>query len=225
MVEILVNYHASCSTFPVSSDLFLIVRIPSGTPPPPRTSLADAPVRDPSKSKPCHIYFLYCTGVTNCECLVAFQTNLRVDNAHHGTFQSGLFEICTNAGTPHQILGYQRTLQASDLWKVDKTQEADALAAQLEDAWNCRVREARQWNENLDKGEVLPGISKRCWWMFRALPAGTGYVAKRAAIEERWRTVDARKEPSLGWSLNDVFGKFFWSGGAFKVRKVLIFAT
>ena len=40
----------------------------------------------------------------------------------------------------------------------------------------------------------------------------------RDSLEKKWRKVDhGRREASLAWSLNEVFGHLFWIGGAFKV--------
>jgi len=40
-------------------------------------------------------------------------------------------------------------------------------------------------------------------------------------LEDHWRNVEALREPSLAWSLNDTFGWHFWAGGLFKVRFLL----
>ncbi|KAF7375203.1 ABC protein [Mycena sanguinolenta] len=119
--------------------------------------------------------------------------------------------------TPMMILGYQRTLQATDLWKVGPEQEAGYLAEKLDAAWARRVKEAKEWNVGLDDGRIAPPIRLRFIWAVKALRAGTGYRNRRAALEKRWREVTGRREASLAWSLNDVLGHLFWIGGASKV--------
>ncbi|KAF5371833.1 hypothetical protein D9615_009539 [Tricholomella constricta] len=119
--------------------------------------------------------------------------------------------------TPMMVLGYQRTLQATDLWKMDATREAGPLSAKLDEAWARRQREAAAWNERLQNGEIKPGIIKRVQWSVRALSGGRNYLETLSSYETRWRETEGRRHPSLAWALNDTFGYFFWSAGAFKV--------
>ena len=111
------------------------------------------------------------------------------------------------------LSGYQRPLQATDLWKVDKSREAGLLSQKLDAAWDKRVREAAEWNARLDKGEIHPGLLRRSMWTISALAHGHGWRKRRDARQERWRTVDARKRASLAWALNEPFAFEFWSGG------------
>ncbi|KAJ7771298.1 ABC protein [Mycena maculata] len=111
--------------------------------------------------------------------------------------------------TPMMVLGYQRTLQATDLWKMGPEQEAGFLSERLDAAWSRRVAAAQEWNVRLDNGEVGPGWLKRTAW---ALPGRDG-----KALEKAWREKDGRREASLAWALNDVLGSMFWRGGLFKV--------
>ncbi|KAJ6632266.1 P-loop containing nucleoside triphosphate hydrolase protein [Mycena sp. CBHHK59/15] len=115
--------------------------------------------------------------------------------------------------TPMMVLGYQRTLQASDLWKMGPEQESEYLADKLDAAWDRRVAEAAEWNARLDRGEIKPGVFKRLGWSVKSLAPGTNF----AALETRWLEVDGRKSASLAWALNDVLGHLFWKGGVFKV--------
>ncbi|KAH7884664.1 ABC protein [Phlebopus sp. FC_14] len=128
--------------------------------------------------------------------------------------------------TDLMVLGYQRTLQASDLYKIDVSREAGGLSKKLEEAWARRVEAAADWNRRLDANEIEPPFLTCVSFAFRALPflpynktqAKTGtYSERRSALERHWREVDGRKEPSLTWALNDVFGRMFWIGGIFKV--------
>ncbi|KAJ7440231.1 ABC protein [Mycena latifolia] len=110
--------------------------------------------------------------------------------------------------TPIMVLGYQRTLQASDLWRMGPEQETATLTSALNASWDRRVAAAAAFNERLDRGEVKPSVIKRMAW---ALPG-----RDRTALEEAWRE-GARREASLAWALNDVLGHLFWRGGVFKV--------
>ena len=127
--------------------------------------------------------------------------------------------------TEFMVLGYQRTLQAPDLYKLDVSREVGPMAEKLEAAWTRRTNVAAEWNHKLDKGEIHPSALQRLLWDIRAFDAiKTGdtsrvqtYRKRRMALEEHWRRVGARKKASLTWALNDVFGWSFWLGGIFKV--------
>lgn len=119
-----------------------------------------------------------------------------------------------------QVLGYQRTLQATDLWKMDETRESGVLGAKLDDAWARRVKGAEDWNARLANGEIRPGFCTRAKWFLKALRSGWHFSERRAALEQQWRQTDGRKEASLAWALNDVFGFTFWTGGVFKASTV-----
>lgn len=120
-----------------------------------------------------------------------------------------------------KILGYQRTLQVTDLWKLDPSRESGFLSVKLDSAWARRNRVAEEWNQRLAKGEVKPGLYRRLKWRVKALSGKggeTSYSERRNSLEKEWREVSGRIEPSLAWSLNDIFGWHFWAGGLFKVR-------
>ncbi|KAG7451077.1 ABC protein [Guyanagaster necrorhizus] len=119
--------------------------------------------------------------------------------------------------TPMMVLGYRRTLQAPDLWKLNSSQESGLLSEQLDAAWDRRVKRAREWNMMLDSGKMRPSIMLRAFWMARSLTYGVNYHERLIFLENHWKTVSARQTPSLAWALNDVFGSMFWIGGAFKV--------
>ncbi|KAJ4467870.1 ABC protein [Lentinula aciculospora] len=123
---------------------------------------------------------------------------------------------------PMMVLGYQRTLQASDLWKMDHSQESGYLSEQLDAAWARRAQAAEEWNVKLASGELRPGLIRRAAWQIQAT-LNFGQIVdgrrneRRKELERRWREIDGRKEPSLAWSLNDVFGSMFWIAGIYKV--------
>ncbi|KAJ7086116.1 ABC protein [Mycena belliarum] len=134
------------------------------------------------------------------------------------TVSASLFSQLTYTWiTPMMVLGYQRTLQATDLWKVGPEQEAGYLSEKLDAAWERRVHAADEWNAGLDDGRVSPPVFKRLLWSVKALAGGSKYRARRVALETRWREVDGRKAASLAWALNDVLGHVFWIGGVSKV--------
>ncbi|KJA26268.1 hypothetical protein HYPSUDRAFT_36540 [Hypholoma sublateritium FD-334 SS-4] len=119
--------------------------------------------------------------------------------------------------SPIMTLGYQRTLQATDLWRLDEAHTAIVLSRKFDDAWETRRLNARKWNEDLEKGLVSPGLFKRFIWVLFSLAAGRHYSNKRKELERHWREHDGRKKPSIPLALNDALGFFFWTGGAFKV--------
>ncbi|KAF8972123.1 hypothetical protein BDZ97DRAFT_1913365 [Flammula alnicola] len=154
--------------------------IPSGIPPAPPASLADAP-------------------------------ELPLTSA-------SLFSMLTYAWiTPIMTLGYQRTLQATDLWKLDKARTAAVLSEKFDDAWAIRKSKAETWNADLAQGLITPTFFRRLSWFFLSIPAGRKYSDRHTALEEQWRDNDGRKAPSIALALNDTMGFFFWSGGMFKV--------
>ncbi|KZP16437.1 ABC protein [Athelia psychrophila] len=131
---------------------------------------------------------------------------------------ASFFSILTYSWiTDIMVLGYQRTLQAGDLWRLDPSRECLHLSMTLDDAWASRERAAEEWNARLASGDVHPGVARRAWWAARALRGTGSYGQRRADIEQAWRELGGRKQASLAWALNDTFGMSFWSGGLFKV--------
>lgn len=95
--------------------------------------------------------------------------------------------------TLFQILGYQRTLQVPDLWKMDPSREAGTLSSKLDAAWDRRQREAEDWNRRLAAGEISPSVYRRMKWFFKALKADShgkdalNFSERRSAMEREWR--------------------------------------
>ncbi|KAG2129053.1 ABC protein [Suillus bovinus] len=123
--------------------------------------------------------------------------------------------------TDIMILGYQRTLQAPDLYKMDPSRESTVLAAKLEAAWQRRVNTAADWNARLESGELVPSLFKRTSWALLAISSndqkqGTTWFERYTAFQNHWRESEGRKEASLTWALNDAFRGMFWIGGIFK---------
>ena len=118
------------------------------------------------------------------------------------------------------MLGYQRTLQVTDLWKMDPSRESGTLSTKLDEAWTRRCHVAEEWNRRLENGEVKPSFYRRLKWTVQASVRKRGnkttFSERRDSFEKEWRNVSGRKQPSLAWSLNDTFGWHFWAGGLFK---------
>ncbi|KAG2348012.1 ABC protein [Suillus weaverae] len=134
------------------------------------------------------------------------------------------------------VLGYQRTLQASDLYRMDPSRESAVLAAKLEAAWQRRVKAAADWNARLESGELRPSLFKRTGWAIRAISRngqkqGATWSERRATFQNHWRGSEGRKEASLAWALNDVFRGMFWVFGdtaqlmgPIVLRQIIVFA-
>ncbi|WVQ63051.1 uncharacterized protein L199_001202 [Kwoniella botswanensis] len=127
--------------------------------------------------------------------------------------------------TPIMIKGYQRPLQATDLWKVtDHT--ALPLSTRFLEALELRQTAAQEWNERLST--IDPSMYLRAIWFLKAvstisLPGDLSkfgsvntFKLRRAAIECEWRCRSGRRHGSVAWALNDVMTGF-WIGGIFKV--------
>jgi ATP-binding cassette subfamily C (CFTR/MRP) protein 1 len=113
---------------------------------------------------------------------------------------------------------------------MDTSRESGVLAAQLEGAWQRRVRAAADWNARLESGELRPSLLKRTSWALRAISSKgdkqtTTWYERRAAFQKRWRESEGRKQASLTWALNDVFYRMFWIGGVFKAWVFLTVVT
>lgn len=144
--------------------------------------------------------------------------------------------------TPIMVLGYQRPLEATDLWVLSEDLSAKQLGGQLNKDWERRVREAKDYNAKLVSGEIRPGWRRRTSWALRSVlnPKG-GDVKQR---EASWRapprpapaaaapagpptsgpsqakvTKDSsgHKKPSLVWAMHDQLGWKLWSGLLFKI--------
>ncbi|SCV70703.1 BQ2448_3465 [Microbotryum intermedium] len=104
---------------------------------------------------------------------------------------------------PLLILGYQRTLVATDLWKLPPSMECGPLADQLMENFERRRKEVEAWNQSLDDGSFKPSILRHGWWKMRA-SIGLG-------------AADGRRKPGLALALSDTFKYQFWSAGVIKV--------
>ncbi|PCH42435.1 nucleoside triphosphate hydrolase protein [Wolfiporia cocos MD-104 SS10] len=131
---------------------------------------------------------------------------------------ASIFSILTYTWiNPLMTLGYQRTLQATDMWKLDESRESGLLGAKLDAAWAKRVEAAKEWNARLESGEAAPSLWTRMKWCGRALMNPFAFSQRYSALEREWRASSGKVEPSIAWALNDVLGWTFWIGGLFKV--------
>nr|XP_018264326.1 uncharacterized protein I303_02491 [Kwoniella dejecticola CBS 10117]OBR86484.1 hypothetical protein I303_02491 [Kwoniella dejecticola CBS 10117] len=128
--------------------------------------------------------------------------------------------------TPIMVKGYQRPLQATDLWKMDPSREAAPLSTRFLEALRTRQVEAQKWNDRLDS--AVPSARLRARWRVKAMSrrglpqdlASFGpvdsYEHRYRTLESEWRQRSGRKRGSVTWALNDVM-EGFWAGGLFKV--------
>ncbi|KXN81322.1 Multidrug resistance-associated protein 1 [Leucoagaricus sp. SymC.cos] len=120
--------------------------------------------------------------------------------------------------TPLMVpLGYQRTLQASDLWSVDESRSTATLSARLDEAWQRRKQAAEDWNKALSRGEIKPTLFRKATWCIHSLKSGANFKDRMSFYEKHWREISGLKKPSLTFAMNDTLGRFFWSGGVIKV--------
>lgn len=94
------------------------------------------------------------------------------------------------------------------MWKMDPSRSSGALSSQLNDAWTSRVKKSADWNSRLDSGTIEPSWIRRFLWTVRTC----GQRNKFQKLENHWRS-SSRSVPSLAWSLNDAFGRLFWTSG------------
>ncbi|KAF9234112.1 ABC protein [Melanogaster broomeanus] len=166
----------------------------------------DLPALVPASLEDAKITPLATTSILS-EFTYTWITDIMVIFPSYFTYYPKLMVLCLGK----QVLGYQRTLQASDLYKMDPSREAGRLSEKLEAAWARRVAAAVDWNDRLEKGEIDPSFLTRLSFVFRAMLASQGkegctYAERRGALEKHWREVEGRKEASLTWALNDVIG-------------------
>jgi hypothetical protein len=105
-------------------------------------------------------------------------------------------------------LGSARTLQPTDMWKMDDERSARNLAGRLMANYERRTQEAIIHNERLLNPATPLPRSKRI--LYSILP-------NRERREHDYRTKWGKKRASLKWSLNDTFGSYFWWGCLFKL--------
>lgn len=92
------------------------------------------------------------------------------------------------------ILGSQRPLTATDVWKLNPdTASSEMLSRKINVIWDRRCAEADAWNAKIDSGDVGPSLWRR-----------VNFLIGRGS-ETEWRAKSGRKQASLVWTCNEVF--------------------
>ncbi|KAJ9102573.1 hypothetical protein QFC21_002974 [Naganishia friedmannii] len=139
--------------------------------------------------------------------------------------------------TPLMVLGYQRPLMATDLWKMDKSREAGLLGSKFAAAYRKREVSAKEYNARLiDPMKPLrPSRYRRFKWRLglavhprrhkssdlptikASIDSGTSTSGRNLqAMEEEWRNGSGKRKASITMALNDTMSGF-WAGGLYKV--------
>lgn len=100
------------------------------------------------------------------------------------------------------VKGYQRPLQATDLWKMDESRESMRLSEEF--LRHLRNRQGKAQEHNKRRAKEVPSKSRKMWWGVRTVG---GRSIKES--EEKWRE---ERYGSVAWALNDTLSGF-WSGG------------
>ncbi|KAG6334059.1 hypothetical protein ID866_5033 [Astraeus odoratus] len=109
--------------------------------------------------------------------------------------------------TPLLALGYARPLEAPDLYKLQDDRASVCTASLILESFERRRKEAEEYNDKLEKGQINPGL-RAIWWTIRG---------NRAQREKAWREKDGKRRASLMLAMNDSVKWFFWTGGILKV--------
>lgn len=128
--------------------------------------------------------------------------------------------------TPIMTTGFQRPLQATDLWKLDHSREAETLAVAFLAALDRRQK-AAEARAGAIRDSPAPRMKRIVWWTkarlhrklgtpFAEFGTGADAASRRKAYEAEWRSRMESQGASLTWALNDVITGF-WAGGLFKV--------
>ncbi|KAH8926744.1 hypothetical protein BT69DRAFT_1214722 [Atractiella rhizophila] len=124
--------------------------------------------------------------------------------------------------TPLMALGYLRTLQASDLYKLakdasEKDMTSGYLATRLLEAFEEKERRVEQWNTALAEGTL--SSSTILWARFKLffLPWKRTDKYKKEKKDRKHPLEYLEREADLVAALNDVFWWRWWSGGCLKV--------
>jgi hypothetical protein len=105
---------------------------------------------------------------------------------------------------------------------VDESRSAEILSTKFDAAWQRRVQAVEEWNLALRRGEIKPTLYRKIIWCMRSLAGGVQFRGRYTSYEAEWREKSGLKKPSLVFAMNDVLGRFFWSGGAIKVCRTII---
>jgi len=156
-------------------------------------------------------------------CIYIFGAYLRLAHSNHGTFRIVVVIHTVRTHSYVQTLGYQRTLQATDLWRLNESYTSAVLSKKFDESWTSRKEKADAWNVKLVEGLIKPNLLRRLFWLLLSISRGRNYVEHRNTLEKHWRDYHGKQEASIALSLNDALGYFFWVGGLSKVRLQHIF--
>lgn len=68
---------------------------------------------------------------------------------------------------PLLVVGYQRTLEARDLWKLTPDMESGVLADRFLENFERRRKAIDEWNRALDDGSFKPSAFRKGWWKMK----------------------------------------------------------
>ncbi|ORX38364.1 P-loop containing nucleoside triphosphate hydrolase protein [Kockovaella imperatae] len=118
--------------------------------------------------------------------------------------------------SPMMALGSARTLQATDLWKMDDARSAAVLSEKFVGHLQDRQVRAAEYNRLLADPKTPLPLRQRIY--FSLLP-------NRKEREHEYRTKTGKRTASIGWALSDTFGAYFWAGGLLKMMADLSQST
>ncbi|PWN53455.1 putative YOR1-ABC transporter [Violaceomyces palustris] len=136
--------------------------------------------------------------------------------------------------TPIMVLGHQRPLEATDLWKLTEDMSAKKLSTQLNSDWEKRVADAKEKNRKLQSGETPLGWRKKAVWSAQIAFQKATRKPGVLSLEEResaWRappppfdaskakpkTLSGHVRPSLALALHEQVRWKMWSGLVIKI--------
>lgn len=99
---------------------------------------------------------------------------------------------------PLLILGYQRTLVPTDLWKMPPEWESAHLADVFMANFERRKDSVEAWNKRIEDGTVKPGFARKAWWKASGRP-------------------DGKRKVGMALAMSDTFFWTFWSAGFIKI--------
>ena len=94
----------------------------------------------------------------------------------------------------------------SDLYKLPDEYSSAQVSNAILESFQRRRKEAALYNEQLENGQVGPGI-RSLWWSIRGV---------RVEREKAWRERDGKRKASLILAMNDSVKWRFWSAGILK---------
>lgn len=105
---------------------------------------------------------------------------------------------------PMMVLGYQRALEATDLYKLGERNGSKVQSDQFLTIWNRRVQEAKVYNSKLESGEIkFSGSLKFKWHRQMFYKSITGRGSKNISIQERerlWRLPPPKDDKTPNYS-------------------------